>query len=159
GPAPPETSARKSRSAPRPAAESQNCWRATCRRRGADRRWTSKTPGREGPARDNGQTAGKCAMLAGCLARRGGGCATSDAITEQPRAERAQPITTRPAKPADGAALIEAAAAIDAEPEFLGVPGQPHPWAARPEAELRSLAESGRGVVLLATTDRGDIVG
>jgi RimJ/RimL family protein N-acetyltransferase len=71
----------------------------------------------------------------------------------------AQPITIRPAEPADGAALMQAAAAVDAETEFLGVPGQPHPWAERPEAELRSLAESGRGVVLLAVTGGGAIIG
>jgi RimJ/RimL family protein N-acetyltransferase len=70
-----------------------------------------------------------------------------------------EPVLIRPAEPADGAALIAAAAAIDAETEFLGVPGQRHPWADRPDAELRSLAESGRGVVLLAVTGRGAIVG
>jgi RimJ/RimL family protein N-acetyltransferase len=54
---------------------------------------------------------------------------------------------------------MRSAAQIDAETEFLGMPDQPHPWADRPEAELRSLAETGRGVVLLAVTDRGEIVG
>jgi RimJ/RimL family protein N-acetyltransferase len=39
------------------------------------------------------------------------------------------------------------------------VPGQRHPWAERPEAELRSLAENGRGVVLLAVTPDREIVG
>jgi RimJ/RimL family protein N-acetyltransferase len=71
----------------------------------------------------------------------------------------AEPVLIRPAEPADGAALMAAAAAIDAETEFLGVPGQPHPWADRPEAELRSLAETGRGIVLLAVTGDGAIVG
>jgi RimJ/RimL family protein N-acetyltransferase len=70
-----------------------------------------------------------------------------------------QPVLIRPAQPTDGAALLAAAAAIDAETEFLGVPGQRHPWADRPEAELRSLADTGRGVVLLATTADGAIVG
>ena len=65
----------------------------------------------------------------------------------------------RSATPADGAALMAAAARIDTETEFLGVPGQPHPWAERPEAELRSLAENGRGIVLLAVTESGAIVG
>jgi len=60
--------------------------------------------------------------------------------------------------PEDGAALMAAVAQIDAETEFLGVPGQPHPWA-RPEAELRSLNQTGRGVVLLAVTGDGEIVG
>jgi RimJ/RimL family protein N-acetyltransferase len=68
-------------------------------------------------------------------------------------------VLIRPAKPADGAALMAAAAQIDSETEFLGVPGQPHPWAERPEAELRSLADTGRGVVLLALTKTGEIVG
>ena len=71
----------------------------------------------------------------------------------------AETVLIRPAKPTDGAALIRAAARIDAETEFLGVPGQRHPWADRPEAELRSLAETGRGVVLLAVTEKGEIVG
>jgi RimJ/RimL family protein N-acetyltransferase len=54
---------------------------------------------------------------------------------------------------------MAAAAQIDAETEFLGVPGQPHPWANRPEAELRSLADNGRGIVLLAVQPAGAIVG
>ena len=70
-----------------------------------------------------------------------------------------QPISIRPAVPADGPALIQAAAAIDAETEFLGVPGQPHPWAERPEAELRSLNDNALGVVLLALTGAGEIIG
>ena len=69
------------------------------------------------------------------------------------------PIVIRPAQPADGAALMRAVAQIDAETEFLGVPGQPHPWADRPEAELRSLNEKARGIVLLALTERGEIIG
>jgi RimJ/RimL family protein N-acetyltransferase len=68
-------------------------------------------------------------------------------------------ITIRLARPADGAALMRAVALIDAETEFLGVPGQPHPWAERPEAELRSLNDRERGAVLLALTERGEIVG
>ena len=68
-------------------------------------------------------------------------------------------IEIRHAIPRDGAALLAAAAQIDRETEFLGVPGQPHPWAGRPEVELRSLAESGRGTVLLALTGGGEIAG
>jgi len=71
----------------------------------------------------------------------------------------ADTIQIRPAQPSDGAALMQAVARIDAETEFLGVPGQPHPWAGRPEAELRSLAQSGRGIVLLALRGDGAIVG
>jgi RimJ/RimL family protein N-acetyltransferase len=71
----------------------------------------------------------------------------------------AETILIRPAIPADGVALMTAAAQIDAETEFLGVPGQPHPWAERPSAELRALSESGRGVVLLALTGDGAIIG
>jgi RimJ/RimL family protein N-acetyltransferase len=70
-----------------------------------------------------------------------------------------QPILIRPAQPADGTALMAAAAQIDAETEFLGVPGQPHPWAERPAAQLRSLAENGRGAVFLAVTPDNAIVG
>jgi RimJ/RimL family protein N-acetyltransferase len=71
----------------------------------------------------------------------------------------ADTVSIRPAKPADGQALMRAAAAIDSETEFLGVPGQKHPWADRPEAELRSLNQNTRGVVLLAVTGRDEIVG
>jgi RimJ/RimL family protein N-acetyltransferase len=68
-------------------------------------------------------------------------------------------VTIRQAAPEDGAALMEAVAQIDAETEFLGVPGQPHPWVDRPEAELRSLEQTGRGVVLLAMTGNRRIAG
>ncbi|MFZ2007960.1 MAG: GNAT family N-acetyltransferase [Stellaceae bacterium] len=84
---------------------------------------------------------------------------TEPADTTVPDPDLIQPVLIRPAVPADGAALIEAAARIDAETEFLGVPGQPHPWAERPDAELRSLNNSGRGIVLLAVTKDGAIVG
>jgi GNAT superfamily N-acetyltransferase len=69
------------------------------------------------------------------------------------------PVLIRLAKPADGAALMRVVAQIDAETEFLGVPGQPHPWAEKPEAELRSLNDNGRGAVFLAVTEAGEIVG
>jgi RimJ/RimL family protein N-acetyltransferase len=69
------------------------------------------------------------------------------------------PVLIRPATPGDGKALMAAAAQIDAETEFLGVPGQPHPWAGRPEAELRTLSDTGRGTVLLALDGDGRIVG
>jgi RimJ/RimL family protein N-acetyltransferase len=71
----------------------------------------------------------------------------------------AEPVLIRRALPTDGTALMTAVVQIDAETEFLGVPGQPHPWAERPEAELRSLNETGRGIVLLAVTGDGAIVG
>jgi RimJ/RimL family protein N-acetyltransferase len=71
----------------------------------------------------------------------------------------ADTILIRPAQPSDGVALMQAVVQIDAETEFLGVPGQPHPWAARPDAELRSLARSGRGIVFLAVRGNGGIVG
>jgi GNAT superfamily N-acetyltransferase len=54
---------------------------------------------------------------------------------------------------------MQAVAQIDAETEFLGVPGQPHPWAGQPEAELRSLVQGGRGTVFLAVRGNGAIVG
>ena len=95
-------------------------------------------------------------------ARRG--CETSPGKNATPELNVAkrnvvEPVLIRPAIPSDGAALLAAAARIDAETEFLGVPGQPHPWAERPEAELRSLAEGGRGIVLLAVDGDGAIVG
>lgn len=68
-------------------------------------------------------------------------------------------IAIRKAVPEDGAALMRAAAAIDRETEFLGVPGHPHPWAGRPAAELRALAEQDSGVVFLAIAGGGAIVG
>ena len=71
----------------------------------------------------------------------------------------ADPVLIRPAIPTDGAALMRAVAQIDAETEFLGVPGQPHPWEERPGAELRALADTGRGIVLLALDAGGAIVG
>ena len=93
-----------------------------------------------------------------------GGASRLRNIARNSRNRRAQPWPSRPqpirrALPADGAALMVAAAQIDAETEFLGVPGQPHPWAERPEAELRSLNENGRGIVLLAVRGNGAIVG
>ena len=84
---------------------------------------------------------------------------TEPASITVPDPDLIQPVLIRPATPADGEALIAAAAQIDAETEFLGVPGQPHPWAERPQAELRSLNEGGRGIVLLAVTEDGAIVG
>jgi RimJ/RimL family protein N-acetyltransferase len=72
---------------------------------------------------------------------------------------RSETVLIRPAVPADGAALMMAAAQIDDETEFLGVPGQPHPWAERPAAELRTLAETNRGIVLLAVSEIGTIIG
>jgi GNAT superfamily N-acetyltransferase len=68
-------------------------------------------------------------------------------------------IAIRRAGPADGDALMRAVDAIDRETEFLGVPDQPHPWAARPEAELRSLNENDTGAVFLAVTPDGGIIG
>jgi RimJ/RimL family protein N-acetyltransferase len=95
-----------------------------------------------------------------CSLPRASGTAQHRRQREEPAGTSvAEPISIRPAEPADGAALMQAAAAIDAETEFLGVPGQPHPWAERPAAELRSLAETGRGAVLLAVAEDGAIVG
>jgi RimJ/RimL family protein N-acetyltransferase len=71
----------------------------------------------------------------------------------------ADTILIRAAKPADGQALMRVVAQIDAETEFLGMPGQAHPWAERPEAELRGLNDNTRGVVFLATTKDGTIIG
>lgn len=71
----------------------------------------------------------------------------------------AESVVIRPAAPPDGKPLLAAIAQIDTETEFLGVPGQPHPWSERPEAELRSLNDNGRGIVLLALADDGAIVG
>jgi RimJ/RimL family protein N-acetyltransferase len=81
------------------------------------------------------------------------------AIREQARASVAEKVSIRTAQPGDGAALMRAVAQIDAETEFLGVPGQPHPWAAQPDVELRTLNQYGRGVVLLAEGESGAIVG
>jgi len=77
----------------------------------------------------------------------------------QGRAQLVEAVTIRPAVPREGPALMKAVAHIDAETEFLGVPGQVHPWAHNPEAELRSLAQNGRGIVFLALTGDAEIVG
>jgi len=71
----------------------------------------------------------------------------------------AEDIVIRQAVPQDGPALIAAIGQIDEETEFLGVPGQRHPWADQPAAELRSLAENNRGVVYLALSGDAAIVG
>ena len=47
---------------------------------------------------------------------------------------------------------------INNETEFLGVPGDGHPWDGRFEQELRRLEEKGSGVVFIVL-DRGAIVG
>ena len=91
------------------------------------------------------------------------GCATWPSRAQPANPTVADPtadtIQIRPAKPADGTALMRVVTQIDAETEFLGVLGQKHPWADRPEAELRSLNDNNRGVVLLALTGRGEIIG
>jgi GNAT superfamily N-acetyltransferase len=71
----------------------------------------------------------------------------------------ADEVLIRRARPEDGPALIEAIAHIDAETEFLGVPGQRHPWADRPQEELRRLDANGRGAVFLALDPLGEIIG
>jgi RimJ/RimL family protein N-acetyltransferase len=68
-------------------------------------------------------------------------------------------VLIRRARPEDGPALIAAIVQIDAETEFLGVPGQPHPWAERPQEELRRLAANERGAVFLALDQAGTIIG
>src|SRR5262249_1675480 len=75
------------------------------------------------------------------------------------RRRMTEDIAIRKAVREDGAGVMRAVDAIDRETEFLGVPGHPHPWARRPEAELRALADQGAGVVLLATTGSGAIIG
>jgi RimJ/RimL family protein N-acetyltransferase len=67
-------------------------------------------------------------------------------------------ILIRQARPGDGPALEEAVEQIDNETEFLGVPGEGHPWDGRFDEELARLEDRGSGMVLLAL-DRGVIVG
>lgn len=67
-------------------------------------------------------------------------------------------ILIRQARPGDGAALEEAVEQINNETEFLGVPGDGHPWDGRFDEELARLDERSSGVVLLAL-DRERIVG
>ena len=45
---------------------------------------------------------------------------------------------------------MEAVERINNETEFLGVPGEGHPWAASPDTELARLAERDTGIVLIA---------
>ena len=45
---------------------------------------------------------------------------------------------------------MEAVEQINNETEFLGVPGEGHPWAASPDTELARLAERDTGIVLIA---------
>jgi GNAT superfamily N-acetyltransferase len=67
-------------------------------------------------------------------------------------------VRVRRALPGDGDALLQAAERINNETEFLGVPGEGHPWDGRPAEELRRLEEHGYGVVFLAL-DGTEIVG
>lgn len=78
---------------------------------------------------------------------------------QRARRAMAETVLTRRAQPDDGPALLEAIAQIDAETEFLGVPGQPHPWADRPQEELRRLTANDRGAVFLALDRDGAIIG
>ena len=70
----------------------------------------------------------------------------------------ADEIRIRQARPDDGPALMAAIEQINNETEFLGVPGDGHPWDGRFEEELRRLEERGTGAMILAL-DRGAIVG
>jgi RimJ/RimL family protein N-acetyltransferase len=63
-------------------------------------------------------------------------------------------ILIRQARPGDGPALEEAVEQINNETEFLGVPGEGHPWDGRFDEELARLDERSAGVMLLAL-DRG----
>jgi RimJ/RimL family protein N-acetyltransferase len=71
----------------------------------------------------------------------------------------ADDIEIRPARPEDGPALQQSVERINNETEFLGVPGQGHPWDGRFAEELRRLAETASGAVLLALAAGGEIVG
>ncbi|HEY1798543.1 MAG TPA: GNAT family N-acetyltransferase [Stellaceae bacterium] len=59
-------------------------------------------------------------------------------------------ILVRQARPGDGPALEEAVEQINNETEFLGVPGEGHPWDGRFEEELARLDEQRSGVMLVA---------
>src|SRR5579883_1583320 len=71
----------------------------------------------------------------------------------------ADDIEIRPARPEDGPALQQSVERINNETKFLGVPGQGHPWDGRFAEELRRLAETASGAVLLALAAGGEIVG
>jgi RimJ/RimL family protein N-acetyltransferase len=62
-------------------------------------------------------------------------------------------ILIRQARPGDGPALEEAVEQINNETEFLGVPGEGHPWDGRFDEELARLEEHRSGVMLLALDD------
>ncbi|MBV8889760.1 MAG: GNAT family N-acetyltransferase [Alphaproteobacteria bacterium] len=68
-------------------------------------------------------------------------------------------VRIRRARPQDGPALMDAVRRIDGETEFLGVPGEPHPWADQPAAELRRLEQKGRGAVFLALDAAECVIG
>jgi RimJ/RimL family protein N-acetyltransferase len=63
-------------------------------------------------------------------------------------------ILIRHARPGDGPALEEAVEQCNNETEFLGVPGEGHPWDGRFGEELARLEERRSGLMLLAI-DRG----
>jgi RimJ/RimL family protein N-acetyltransferase len=67
-------------------------------------------------------------------------------------------ILIRQARPGEGPALEEAVEQINNETEFLGVPGEGHPWDGRFGEELARLIEQSSGAMLLAL-DQGAIVG
>ncbi|MBI3707337.1 MAG: GNAT family N-acetyltransferase, partial [Proteobacteria bacterium] len=74
------------------------------------------------------------------------------------RTEQDRRIDIREARPDDGPALVRTIAAIDAETDFLGVPGERPPWADRAAQQLREWRERRAAVYMLALRD-GEIVG
>ena len=70
----------------------------------------------------------------------------------------ADSVVVRQARPADGAALEAAVEQINSETEFLGVPGEGHPWDGHFAEEIARIAENGSGVVCVAV-ERGVIAG
>lgn len=67
-------------------------------------------------------------------------------------------VVVRQARPEDGAALEAVIEQINNETEFLGVPGEGHPWQGRFAQELARLSEDGSGAMFVAV-DRDAIVG
>jgi RimJ/RimL family protein N-acetyltransferase len=70
----------------------------------------------------------------------------------------ASDVELRQGRPEDGPALMAAIEQINRETEFLGVPGEGHPWDGRSAEELRLLERRDAGAVFLAIDGR-QIVG
>ena len=66
-------------------------------------------------------------------------------------------ILIRQAEPEDGPALVAAIAAIDAETEFLGRPGEYGEWPEKASERLKTWREKDSGGYVLAIAD-GEIV-